>query len=159
MQKQSNQQYFLEVDIQYLQSLHSQHSDLPILPERIKIEKLEKLIGNLHDKTEYVIHIKSLKQTLNHELNWKKVNRFITFNKKSRLKPNIGRKIELRIKQKMTLRKTLNWWTIQFLEKNYWKERDNQKERDIKLVTESRTNYLVSKPISNLKYLWIYLFI
>ena len=52
MRKQSNQQYFLEVDIQYLQSLHSQHSDLPILPERIKIEKLEKLIGNLHDKTE-----------------------------------------------------------------------------------------------------------
>ena len=50
VQKQSNQQYFLEVDIQYLQSLHSQHSDLPILPERIKIEKLEKLIGNLRDK-------------------------------------------------------------------------------------------------------------
>ena len=50
MQKQSNQQYFLEVDIQYLQSLHSKHSDLPILPERIKIEKLEKLIGNLRDK-------------------------------------------------------------------------------------------------------------
>ena len=50
VQKHSNQQYFLEVDIQYLQSLHSQHSDLPIFPERIKIEKLEKLIGNLRDK-------------------------------------------------------------------------------------------------------------
>ena len=98
MRKQSNQQYFLEVDIQYLQSLHSQHSDLPILPERIKIEKLEKLIGNLHDKTEYVIHIKSLKQTLNHELNWKKAHRFITFNKKAGLKPNIGRNNELKIK-------------------------------------------------------------
>ena len=34
--------------------------------ERIKIEKVEKLIANLHDKTEYVIHIKNLRQALNH---------------------------------------------------------------------------------------------
>ena len=30
--------------------------DLPFLPERMKIEKVEKFIANLHDKTEYVIH-------------------------------------------------------------------------------------------------------
>ena len=34
----------------------------------MKIEKVEKLVTNLHDKTEYVIHIKSLKQALNHGL-------------------------------------------------------------------------------------------
>ena len=38
------------------------------LPERIEIERVEKLIANLHDKTECVIHIRNLKQTLNHEL-------------------------------------------------------------------------------------------
>ena len=34
----------------------------------MKIEKVEKLIGNLHDKTEYIIHIRNLKQALNHGL-------------------------------------------------------------------------------------------
>ena len=33
----------------------------------MKIEKVEKVAANLHDKTEYVIHIKNLKQALNHE--------------------------------------------------------------------------------------------
>ena len=34
----------------------------------MKIVNVEKLVANLHDKTEYVMHIKSLKQALNHEL-------------------------------------------------------------------------------------------
>ena len=38
----------------------------------MKIEKLEKLVANLHDKTEYVIHIRNLKQALKHELVFKK---------------------------------------------------------------------------------------
>ena len=41
---------------------------LPFLPERKKIKKVEKLITNLHDKTEYVIQIRNLKQALNHGL-------------------------------------------------------------------------------------------
>ena len=34
----------------------------------MKIERAEKFVANLHDKTEYVIHIRNLKQTLNHGL-------------------------------------------------------------------------------------------
>ena len=34
----------------------------------MKIEKVEKLQGNLHDKNEYVIYIRFLKQALNHGL-------------------------------------------------------------------------------------------
>ena len=30
----------------------------------MKIKKVEKLVTNLHDKTEYVIHIKNVKQAL-----------------------------------------------------------------------------------------------
>ena len=56
--EESDEGYFFEVDIQYLEKLHELHNDLPILPERMKIEKFEKLVANLHDKTEYVIHIK-----------------------------------------------------------------------------------------------------
>ena len=34
----------------------------------MKIEKVEKLVANLHDKEQYVIHIRQLKQALNHRL-------------------------------------------------------------------------------------------
>ena len=49
----------------------------------MKIEKVEKLVTNLHDKTEYVIHIRNLKQALNHGLILKKVHRVIKFNQKA----------------------------------------------------------------------------
>ena len=39
----------------------------------MKIEKVEKLVANLPDKTEYVIHIRNIKQTLNHGLVLKKI--------------------------------------------------------------------------------------
>ena len=62
--------------------LHGFQSDLPVLPKRMKIEKVEKLVTNLHDKTEYVIHIGNLKQALNRELILKKVHRVKKFNLK-----------------------------------------------------------------------------
>ena len=33
----------------------------PFLPEKMKIEKVEKLVAKLHDKTEYIIHITNLR--------------------------------------------------------------------------------------------------
>ena len=57
---------FIEVDSQHLENLHNVQSDLPFLPDRIKIQKVEKLVANLHEKNEYVLHIRNLKQTLNH---------------------------------------------------------------------------------------------
>ena len=41
----------------------------------MKTGKGEKLVTNLHDKTEYVIHIRNLKQALTHGLILKKVDR------------------------------------------------------------------------------------
>ena len=66
--EESDDGYLLEVDIQYPEKLQELHDDLPILPERMKIEKVEKLLTNLHDKIECVIHIRNLKQVLNHGL-------------------------------------------------------------------------------------------
>ena len=34
----------LKVDVQYPEKLHDLHNDLPFLPERMKIEKVEKLV-------------------------------------------------------------------------------------------------------------------
>ena len=64
--EESDEGYFLEVDVQYLETLHKLHNDLILLPERMKTEKAEKLVANLYDKTEYVIHIRNVKQALNH---------------------------------------------------------------------------------------------
>ena len=57
--EESDKGYFLEVDVKYLEKLHDLQIDLSFLPERMKIEKVEKLLANLHDKTEYVIHIRT----------------------------------------------------------------------------------------------------
>ena len=65
------------------QKIHDLDNELLFLPERIKIEQVEKLVTNLHDKTEYVIHIKNLKQALNHGLLLKKFLRVIKFKSKS----------------------------------------------------------------------------
>ena len=64
----SDEGYFLKVDVQYLEKLHKLNN-LPFLAERMKIEKL---VANVHDETEYVIHIRNLKQALNHGVALKK---------------------------------------------------------------------------------------
>ena len=57
--EESDEGYFLEVDVGYLENLHELHNDLPFLPERMKIGKVEKLAANLHYKTEYAIYIRN----------------------------------------------------------------------------------------------------
>ena len=57
----------LQVDLKYSKNLHDLHSALPFLPERMKINKCNQLACNIYDKN-YVVHIVSLKQTLDHGL-------------------------------------------------------------------------------------------
>ena len=103
--EKSNDRYFLQVDIHYPEKLHELYNDLPFLPERMNIEKVGKLVANLRDKTEYVIHIRSLKQPLNHELVLNKIYRVIKFNQNAWLKPYIDLNTDLRKKLKTNLRK------------------------------------------------------
>ena len=76
----NNKGYILEVDVKHPRKLHDLHSDLPFLPKRMKTDKCKKLVCNLRNKKNYVVHIKSLKQALNHGLKLKKVHRIIEFN-------------------------------------------------------------------------------
>ena len=64
--------YFLEVDIDYSKKLFNLHKDLPFVPEIKKVNKVEKLTCSIENKEKYVIHIRSLKQTLIHGLKLKK---------------------------------------------------------------------------------------
>ena len=92
----SNKGYFLEVDVDYPKKLFDLHKDLPFLPERKKVNKVEKLICSIEDKEKYVIHIRALKQALNHGLKLKKVHRIIQFKQKAWLKTYINMNTELR---------------------------------------------------------------
>ena len=58
----------LEVDIEYPKTLWGLHKDLQFLPNREKINKVEKLVTSIEDKENYVIHISALKQALDHGL-------------------------------------------------------------------------------------------
>ena len=97
--------YILEVDVKFPEEILEHHRDLPFLPERKKIGKVEKLDTNLHDKNEYVVHINSFKQALNLGLILKKIYRLISFNQDEWLKPYIEMNNKLRTVVKMILRK------------------------------------------------------
>ena len=94
----SNTGYFLEVDIDYPKELFNFHKHLTFLPERKKVEKVEKRISSIEDKEKYVIHIRALKQALNHGLKLKKVHRVIQIKQKAWLKSHIDMNTELRKK-------------------------------------------------------------
>ena len=66
----------------------------------MKIKKCIKLACNLYDKKEYVVHIRALKQVLNHGLIFKKVQRVIEFNQEAWLKPYIEMNTKLRTAQR-----------------------------------------------------------
>ena len=85
----------LEVDVEYPKKLHDWHSDLPFLPERMKINKFSKLVCCLYDKNNYVVHIRALKHTLNHGVILKKVHSVIQFNQDAWLKEYIDMNTEL----------------------------------------------------------------
>ena len=59
---------------------------IPSSPERKKVNKADKLICSIEDKEKYVVHIRALKQSLNHGLVLRKVHRVIKFNQRAWLK-------------------------------------------------------------------------
>ena len=141
----SDKKYFLEVDVEYPKTLFNSHKDLPILPERKRIKKVEKLISNIEDKEKYVIHIRALKQALNHGLKLKKVHRVIQFKQKAWLKPYIDMNAELRteVKNKFEIDvfKIMNNSVFEKTSKN------QTNHKDIKLATsDKRRKRIVSEP-------------
>ena len=109
------------------------HNDLLFLPERMKLEKVEKIVANLHNKAEYVIHMKNLKQALNYWLVFEKIYRVIKFNQDAWLKAYIDMNKDIRKVAKNDFEKysfKLNNVVFESLLENV------RKHRDIKLATK-----------------------
>ena len=143
--KNSDKGYVLEVDVDYPSKLHRLHSDMPFLPERMKIDKTQKLVCNLRDKPKYVVHISILKQALDHGLKLKKVHRVIAFNQEAWLKKYIHMNTELRKKASNDFEKDFFKLMSNAV---FGKTMENvRKHRNTKLVkTDCKRNKLVSEP-------------
>ena len=89
--------YVLEVDVSYPKVLHNQHNDLPFMCERIEINGVEKLVPNLRDKKNYIIHIQALNQALQHGLRLDRIHRAIEFDQSPWLKTYIDFNTQLRM--------------------------------------------------------------
>ena len=92
----SDKGYIFEVDVEYPKNLYNLHSDLPFLPERMKINNSKKLVCSVCNKENHLIHIRALKQALDHGLKLTKVHRVIEFRQEAWLKPYIDMNTELR---------------------------------------------------------------
>ena len=89
--------YLLEVDVSYPKELHNPHNDLPFMCERMEINGVEKLVPNLRDKKNYVIHIQALNQAPQHGLRLDRIHRAIEFDQSPWLKTYIDFNTQLRM--------------------------------------------------------------
>ena len=143
-----NHGYLLEVDVDYPSELHDLHNELPFMPERKTIGKVEKLVPNLRNKKSYVIHTAALNQALKHGLILKKVHRVIEFKQSAWLKSYIDFNTELR-KQASEAKNDFAVGFFKLMNNSvFGKTMENiRNHKDMKLTT-NETDYkkLVMKP-------------
>ena len=141
----SDKEYILEVDVQYSEKIRMLHSDLAFLPERMKINKCTKLTCTIQNKENYVIHIRALKQTINHGSELTKVHRIIEFDQEAWLKPYIDMNTDLRKQAENDFEKDF----FKLMNNSvFGKTMENvRNHRDIKIVTiDKRRSILASEP-------------
>ena len=135
----------LEVDLDYPESLHDDQNDYPLGPERMNINKLDKLVPNLNDKKNYAIHYENLKLYERLGLKISKIHRGIKFEQGDWLKEYIDLNTNVRTKAKNDF------------EKDFFKLMNNsvfertmeniEKRVDLRLVTKrEEAMKLSSKP-------------
>ena len=143
--KDTNQGYIFEVDLDYPKSLWKSHNDYPLAPERIKIDKVDKLICSFLPKKNYVLHYKNLKQYLKEGMILKKVHRGIKFYQSPWMEPYFRKNTDLRKEAKNAF------------EKDFFKLMNNspfgktieniRKRQNVELVDDRKKAFkLTSKP-------------
>ena len=112
--------YFLEVDLKYLDKLHELYNDYPLAPKilavwsdmlskywkeiadkyEIKVGDVKKLIPNLGNKTNYVVHYRNLQLYLSLGMKLTKIHRVLKFKQSDWMKKYIDFNTEKRKKNK-----------------------------------------------------------
>jgi len=135
----------LEVDLEYPKSLHDLQNDYPLDPERVMVNKVDKLIPNLRNKKKYVVHYENLKLYERLGLKITKIHRGVKFEESAWLKEYIDLDIKLRTEAKNNF------------EKDFFKLMNNcvfgktieniENRADIKLVEDKeKARTLAAKP-------------
>ena len=109
------------------------------------INKVDKLISNLQNKRNYVVHIALLKQALDHGLILKNVHRVIKFKQEAWLKPYIEMNTALRKEAKNEFKEGF----FKLMNSSVFGEtmENVRNHRDIRLVTsDKRRSILASEP-------------
>ena len=101
--------YFLEIDLEYPDELHELYNDYPLAPEKfavssnvlskyckkiadkyeIKVGDVKKLIPNLGNKTNYVVHYRNLQLYLSLGMKLTKIHRVLKFKQSDWMKKYI----------------------------------------------------------------------
>ena len=139
----------LEVDLSYPEELHDLHNDYPLCPERVECDKgVKKLIPNLRDKKNYVIHYRTLMQCLSLGMELTKIHRGIKFVESDFMKPYIHKNTKLRMEAKNNFEKDFFKLMNNAV---FGKTMENIRNRvNVKLVTtEEQLRKLVAKPNYN----------
>ena len=136
----------LEVDLEYPEELHDRHNDYPLCPERVECDHgVKKLIPNLRDKNNYVIHYKNLMQCLRLGMKLKKIHRGIKFIESDFMSSYIKMNVNLRTQAKNNFEKDFYKLMNNSV---FGKTMENIRNRvNIKLVnTEEQFKKLTAKP-------------
>ncbi|XP_025016199.1 uncharacterized protein LOC107360164 [Tetranychus urticae] len=151
--------YILEVDLDYPESLHDEHNDYPLAPEKIIVDndqlsnfqkeivimleengvkryKTKKLVPNLMNKKKYVLHERNLKFYIEKGLILKKVHRIIKFEQEPWLRSYIQMCTENRKRATSSFEK--DFWKL-MVNSLYGKSiEDKRKHSKVKVATNGR---------------------
>ena len=118
------------VDLEYPKNLHDEHNDYPLCPERMNVtedmfsphnlhltevakdkpKSSVKLVPNLQNKTNYVIHYRALKQCVQLGMKITKVHKVLTYDQKPWMKSYI----DFNTKNRIIARKNKNAFLADF---------------------------------------------
>lgn len=147
--------YILEVDLEYPRHLHDDHNDFPFCAQPMKTGQtnVKKLVLNLNNKENYIIHYVNLRQCLANGLVLKKIHRILTFHQSCWLKSYVDLNIKKRQQATNDFEKDFYKLTINSV---FGKTIENVEKRlDVKLLnhwddkkTKTKHKYGVERLIS-----------
>ena len=135
LNKNSDDGYILEVDLEYPENLFEHHKDFPLCPEKLitPTAKNEKLVTTFYPKLNYVVHYRNLQLYVNLGIIVKNVHKILQFSQSAWMKPYIDLNTKLRANAKNNFEKNLFKLAVNSI---YGKTMQNvRKYKEVKLVS------------------------